>query len=92
MNVFIGRWVIATMVILAVTGLSWADDAQPLPRKELDKRLFDSIYESTKLGVHLYNDLGDESGCIGVYRGTLQTAAPLLDHHPELHKFIMELM
>jgi hemoglobin len=69
-----------------------AADAPPAPlaRKDLDQRLYDSIYDVTKEGVRIYNERGDEAGCYRLFEAALKTAAPLLDHRPELQKFVVD--
>jgi hemoglobin len=62
----------------------------PLARKDLDQRLYDSIYDVTKEGVRLYNERGDEAGCYRLFEAALKTAGPLLDHRPELQKFVAD--
>jgi hemoglobin len=75
-----------------MAGSIGAADAPPAPlaRKDLDQRLYDSIYEVTKEGVRLYNERGDDAGCYRLFEAALKTAAPLLDHRPELQKFVVD--
>jgi hemoglobin len=57
--------------------------ADPLPRKELDRRLRQILVESIRTGAPLYNS-GDQAGCYRIYQGSLMAVDPLLDHRPEL--------
>jgi hemoglobin len=91
MKAFFGRSLLIAAVALLLAGSTWADDA-PLARKEIDRRVYDSIYDVTKEGVDIYNTTGDEAGCYRLFYAALKTASPLLDHHPDLQKFIAEKM
>ncbi|HEV3147007.1 MAG TPA: group 1 truncated hemoglobin [Gemmataceae bacterium] len=86
------QYYLVAVVILTMANLAGAADPSPAPlaRKDLDQRLYYSIHDITKEGVHLYNDFGDETGCYRLFEAALKTAAPLLDHRPELQKFVTE--
>jgi hemoglobin len=78
------RSLAAVVAALVFGALAPAQD--PLPRKELDKRLEASLFEVSKLGTDLYNRQHNEEGCFRTYDGALRAAAPLLDHHADLQK------
>jgi hemoglobin len=92
MRAIVGTGTLAFIVFLNLAGDTGAADgpAGPLARKDLDQRLYDSIYDVTKEGVRLYNDRGDEAGCYRLFEAALKTAGPLLDHRPELQKFVAD--
>src|SRR5579864_1050494 len=92
MRAIVGPCTAAFVVILTLADSTRAADAPagPLARKDLDQRLYDSIYDVTKEGVRLYNERGDEAGCYRLFEAALKTAGPLLDHRPELQKFVAD--
>src|SRR5262245_37974737 len=76
------HWLAAIAAFVFFAAAANAQD--PLPRKELDKRLELSLFEITKIGTDLYNRSRNEEGCYHIYEGALRTAVTLLDHRAEL--------
>src|SRR5260221_2109951 len=69
-----------------------AADPPTLPRKEIDRRLADSLRDVINIGAKIYNENGDMEGCYRVYEGALTTALPLLDHRAELKKSVEDAL
>src|SRR5262245_9278534 len=77
------RSLAVAMVALAAGASAPAQDS--LSRTELDKRLDRGLYDVTAVAAKLFN-AGNEEGCCRLFEGALRTAAPLLDHHPDLKR------
>jgi hypothetical protein len=63
----------------------------PLARAEIDKRAYQSAYDTVALGADLFN-AGNQEGCLRLYEGALYTLSLFLDHRPDLVKTIKEKM
>lgn len=86
------RWISAAAVCLAVSGLTTAgqvadDKSGPLDRKTLDQRIYSNLRDVINTGADLFN-AGDHAGCYYMFRGSLMSLRPLLDHRPELQTSI----
>jgi hemoglobin len=91
------RWFIPVLLAVAVTTggaqITYAaDDKAPAltaEQKAFDTKLRKSLFDLINRGVDLYNS-GDWAGCYHLFEGSLVTAAPLLDHHPQVQKLIAD--
>lgn len=81
------RYFALALLLVAVPVAALTAQA-PLERKEVDKILEDSLRNVITQGARLYNS-GNDDGCLGMYRGALAVAVPLLDHRPELKKTVL---
>jgi len=84
--------ILALSLILVTFDNIGAADPLALPRKEIDRRLADSLREVINIGAKIYNENGDMEGCYRVYEGALTTALPLLDHRAELKKSVEDAL
>jgi hemoglobin len=85
------RSTVITLLVFAFLqgGSAWADNPASLARKEIDRRLADSLRDAINMGATIFNN-GNEDGCFWIYYGALTTALPLLDHRPDLKKAVEE--
>lgn len=86
------RWLPAVLAVsvLACGVSAAADEAKPLERKELDKRLATTVLKDvTNLGVDQFNS-GDWAGCYHTFKAMLLSIEPVLDHRPDLQKLIQD--
>jgi len=84
------RVVGAAVLVLTIGAMSRADD-RPLERVELDKRIVNSVYETTILGTDLFNK-GKHDDCYRLFQGALLGIQPLLDHRPDLMNYVKDRM
>src|SRR6266568_6000175 len=84
--------ILALFLALATFDSLQAADPPTLPRKEIDRRLADSLRDVINIGAKIYNENGDVEGCYRVYEGALTTALPLLDHRPELKRSVEDAL
>ena len=84
------RVVGAAVLVLTIGAMSRADD-RPLERVELDKRIVNSVYETTVLGTDLFNK-GKHDDCYRLFQGALLGIQPLLDHRPDLMNYVKDRM
>ncbi len=65
------------------------EDAKPLDRSEIDRRVARVVFDAAKTGATMYNS-GNHEGCFRLYEGTLRAVAPMIDHHPKLAEFVRD--
>jgi hemoglobin len=97
------RWLnLALLAVVWTAGggaIAWAADPEKPPpaltaeQKAFDLKLRKDLFDVINRGCDLYNEpVYDPYGCYRLYEGALRTAAPLLDHHPQLQKLIAKTL
>jgi hemoglobin len=90
------QWGLACLVALGLTAASRAADKPPkldtatkaeANDKDRDGQINQTLRDVINRGAELYNT-GDPAGCYHMFRGSLMTVRPFLDHRPDAQKAI----
>jgi hemoglobin len=82
-----------TACVLLLPGVARAEDKMPapLPRPELDRRVYNSLIDTVNVGSDLFN-AGDRAACYRLYQGALIALSPLLDHRPRMREGVQNAL
>jgi hemoglobin len=85
-----GPWLLAAFLAApGLTGNLAAAEDSPAPpnRRNLDRRVFETVRDVINQGADLYNG-GNPTACCYLYQGALMTLPPLLEHRPDLQRTV----
>jgi hemoglobin len=79
----VATWAVGAIFVLTVgTAVGQDKPAESVKTAELDKKVASQIYETTKMGVELFN-AGKPAECLRAYQGALTVLEGVLDYRPK---------